>query len=152
MSYRLNNLFAFSAIRTQGHFIQFQGIANMVLEGQVYYWLIDMTKARHSMYWFLYDENTRVTQARELSIPQGCVETVWAFLEQINPYIHHLQRAVSLVDNEATPLAIELSVLTAGGNIAAIINTEGLCHVSPRLIMFFCHGGLQLRFVPILFI
>jgi hypothetical protein len=94
------------------------------------------------MYWFLYDENTQVTQAQELSIPQGYVKTVWGFLEQVNPYIHHLWCAVSLVNNEAAPLAIELSVPAAGGNIAAIINTKGLHHISPWSIMFLCHGGL----------
>jgi hypothetical protein len=83
------------------------------------------------MYWFLYDKNTWATQAQELSIPQSCVETVRSFLEQVNPYIHHLQYAVSLVISEAAPLAIELSMPAIGGDIAAVINTKGLCYVSP---------------------
>jgi hypothetical protein len=51
---------------------------------------------------------------------------------------------VSLVNNEAAPLAIELSIPAVGGDIAAIINTKGLHHISPQSIMFFCYGGLQL--------
>jgi hypothetical protein len=37
VSRRLNNLFAFSAIGTTGRFVDFQGLANGVLEGRVYH-------------------------------------------------------------------------------------------------------------------
>jgi len=126
------------------------GLANVVLEGRIYHRLLDIADQGHSMHWFLYDEAARTEQARELSVPEGAVGTVCQFLEQVNPYVGHLRHAVSQVSDEATPLAVELTVPPAGGEIAAVINTEGLRHVSPRQVVFFRRGGLQPRFVPIL--
>jgi hypothetical protein len=54
------------------------------------------------------------------------------------------------VSEQATPLAIELCVPPAGGELAAVINTENLRYISSRKIVFFRKGGLQPRFVPIL--
>jgi hypothetical protein len=150
MSRRLNNLFAFSAIGTTGRFVPFRGLANVVLEGRVYHRLLDIAEEGHSMHWFLYDEAARFMQAREQSVPQGTVEIIRHFLEQVSPYVRNLRHAVTQVNDEALPLAIELAVPAAGGDIAAIINTDSLRHVNPRKVVFFRHSGLQPQFVAIL--
>ncbi|KAF7113861.1 hypothetical protein CNMCM5793_004916 [Aspergillus hiratsukae] len=150
MSRRLNNLFAFSAIGTTGRFVPFQGLANVVLERRVYHRLMDVADKGHSMHWFLYDEAARAERAREQSVPEDAVNTVRQFLEQVSPYVRTLRHALTQVSDEAMPLAVELSVPSAGGEIAAIINTDSLRHVSPRQVVFFRRGGLQPRFVPIL--
>lgn len=150
MSRRLNNLLAFSAIGTTGRFVPFQGLANVVLEGRVYHRLLDVAGKGHSMHWFLYDEAARAERAREQSVAEDAVNTVRQFLERASPYVRTLRHALTQVSDEAMPLAVELSVPPVGGEIAAIINTDGLRHVSPRKVVFFRRGGLQPRFVPIL--
>lgn len=150
LSRRLNNLFAFSAIGVAGRFVRFQGPANVAIEGRVYHRLIDVANNGHSMHWFLYDEASRLERGRELEIPDAVIETVREFLETSNPYVHTLRRAVTEIDNDTTPLTIELSIPPGGQEIAAIINTDNLRHVTPRKIAFFRHGGQQPRFVPIL--
>jgi hypothetical protein len=62
-SHHLNYLFAFSAIGTTGRFVPFQGLANVVLKGQIYHKLRDLVDTGHSMHWFLYDETAQIEQA-----------------------------------------------------------------------------------------
>jgi hypothetical protein len=138
LSHHLNYLFAFSAIRTTGRFVPFQGLANVVLEGQIYHKLRDLVDIGHSMHWFLYDETARIEQAQNQSIPEETINIIRQFLEQVNPYIHNLCYAMGQVQDESTPLAIELTMPTSGGNIAAIINTNGLCYVNPQRVILFC--------------
>jgi hypothetical protein len=150
MSRRVNNLFAFSAIGTTGRFVQFQGLSNVVLEGRVYHRLLDVAEKGHSMHWFLYDETERVQRAQQLEVPVDVLQIARNFLTQVSPYVRVLSHAVSQVSEHATPLGIELCVPPAGGELAAVINTENLRHISTRKIVFFRKGGLQPRFVPIL--
>lgn len=150
ISRRVNNLFAFSAIGTTGRFVQFQGLANVVLEGRVYHRLLDVAEKGHSMHWFLYDETGRAEHAERLNVPQDVVPVVRSFLSAVNPYVRCLSHAISQTNEQATPLAIELCVPPAGGELAAVINTESLRQISARKIVFFRKGDLQPRFVPIL--
>ncbi|KAF5855654.1 hypothetical protein ETB97_008827, partial [Aspergillus alliaceus] len=129
MSRRLNNLFAFSTIGSTGRFVPFPGLADVVLEGRVYHRLLDLTDKGHSMHWFLYDEAPRAERAQEQSIAQDAVNAMHQYLEQVNPFVHSLRHAV------------ELSVRAAGGGIAAIINRDGLRHVSPRKVAFSAEGA-----------
>lgn len=132
LSRRVNNLFAFSAIGTTGRFVHFQGLANVVLEGRVYHRLLDVADKGHSMHWFLYDETGRAEHAKRLDVPQDVVQVVRSFLSTVNPYVRCLSHAISQTTEQATPLAIELCVPPAGGEIAAVINTENLRQVSAR--------------------
>ncbi|KAF7142191.1 hypothetical protein CNMCM5793_009538 [Aspergillus hiratsukae] len=120
MSRRLNNLFAFSAIGTTGRFVPFQGVANVVLEGRVYHRLLDVSEKGHSMHWFLYDEAARAERARAQSVAEDAVNTVRQFLEQVNPYVRTLRHALTQVSDEAMPLAVELSVRSAGGECVCV--------------------------------
>jgi hypothetical protein len=126
ISRRVNNLFAFSAIGTTGRFVQFQGLANVVLEGRVYHRLLDVAEKDHSMDWFLYDETGRADHAKPLDVPQDVVKAVRSFHCSVNPYVHSLSHAISQTTDQASPLAIELCVPPAGGKLAAVINTENL--------------------------
>jgi hypothetical protein len=85
----------------------------------------------HSMHWFLYDKTIRIKRAWIQSIPEETIHIICQFLEQVNPYIHNLCHAMDQVQDESTPLAIKLTMPTSGGNIAAIINTDGLHYVNP---------------------
>jgi hypothetical protein len=94
------------------------------------------------MQWFLYDEAARAERAREQSVAEDAVNAVRQYLEQVSPYVRSLHHAVNQVRDEAMPLALELSVPPAGGEIATIINTDSLRHVDPRKVVFFRRGGL----------
>lgn len=61
--------------------------------------------------------------------------TFWKL--RIPIYVHTLRHAVTEIDNDTTPLAIELSIPPGGQEIAAVINTDNLRHVTPRKIAFF---------------
>jgi hypothetical protein len=92
---------------------------------------------RHSMHWFLYNETAQIERAQNQSIPEEAINIICQYLEQVNPYIYNLHHAVGQVQNESTLLAIELSLPTSRGNIAAIINTDGLHYVNPRRVVLF---------------
>jgi hypothetical protein len=89
------------------------------------------------MHWFLYDETTQVEQAQIQSIPEETIHIICQFLEQVNPYIYNLRHAMDQVQDKSTPLAIKLTMPTSGGNIAAIINTNGLYYVNPQRVVLF---------------
>jgi hypothetical protein len=90
ISRRLNNLFAFSAIGATQGFVNFRGLANVVLTGRVYHRLIDLSEGEHSMRWFLYDETARNRQATEQDVPADLVQEVRALLESVNPYLSEI--------------------------------------------------------------
>lgn len=150
MSRRLNNLFAFSAIGTTGQFVRLQGQANVDLEGRIYLRLLDVADTGHRMHWFLYDERERGVRATEHDIPDDLLDGIRDFLTQVNPYVRTLQHAISQVPDQTLPLAVELSMLPAGGETAAVITTENLRQVGPRQVVFYRKAGLQPRFVPTL--
>jgi hypothetical protein len=62
VSRRLNNLFTFFTIGTTEGFVHFDGLANVILTGRVYYRLLDLSEGEHSMRWFLYDKTARDRQ------------------------------------------------------------------------------------------
>jgi hypothetical protein len=103
MSRRLNNLFAFSAIGTTGHFMKFQGPANVAAEGRVYHRLIDVAVKDHSMHWFLYDEAARLERGREHSVPEPIVDAVRIFL---NPYVSTLRHATNKIGDRVALLLL----------------------------------------------
>jgi hypothetical protein len=53
------------------------------------------------------------------------------------------------VQDESIPLVIKLTVLTSGGDVTAIINTNGLCYVNLQRVILFCQGGLPSQLVNI---
>jgi hypothetical protein len=57
---------------------------------------------------------------------------------------------VQEVADDTEPLAVELRIPPAGGEIAAVVNTDNLRQVQPRQVVFFRKGGLPPRFVPVL--
>jgi hypothetical protein len=112
LSHYLNYLFAFSAIGTTSCFVPFQGLTNVVLKGQIYHKLRDLVDIGHSIHWFLYDETAQIKQAWNQSIPEETINIICQFLEQVNPYIYNLCHAMGQVQDESTPLAIELTIPT----------------------------------------
>jgi hypothetical protein len=78
------------------------------------------------------------------------VTLVRTFLERVNPYVHSIRHGVDQVGSLAWPIGVELRVPPAGGEVAAIINTDGLRDVQPRQVVFFHRGGQLPRFLPIL--
>ena len=141
---------AFSAIGTTGRFVPFDGLANVVLEGRVYHRLLDLADGGHSMHWFLYDETERRRQASALDVPAHMVAVVRSYLDRVSPYVHSLRHAVQEVADDAEPLAVKLRIPPAGGEIAAVVNTDNLRQVQARQVVFFRRGGLPPRFVPVL--
>ncbi|KAE9372835.1 hypothetical protein N431DRAFT_483523 [Stipitochalara longipes BDJ] len=150
ISRRLNNLFAFSAIGATEGFVYFDGLANVVLTGRVYYRLLDLSEGEHSMRWFLYDEVTRERQGIAYSLPLDATQQVRDLLEAVNPYISTIRHTLDQVEDESIPVAVELRHRPADGELAAIINTQNLSTVHPRKVVFFRHGADIPRYVDIL--
>jgi hypothetical protein len=150
ISRRLNNLFAFSAIGATEGFVHFDGLANVVLTGRVYHRLLDLSEGEHSMRWFLYDETVRDHQGLEHGVPLDVIQRVRHLLESVNLYISTIRHALDQVEDETIPVGVELRHLPAGGELAAIINTQNLSTVHPRKVVFFRSGADAPRYVHIL--
>ena len=95
ISRKLNNFFSFSTIGTTEGFVNFDGLANVVLTGRVYHRLLDLSDGEHSMRWFLYDERARERGALTYKIPLEAVQEVLRLLESGNPYVSTIRHAVS---------------------------------------------------------
>jgi hypothetical protein len=150
ISRRLNNLFAFSSIGATKGFIRFDGLFNVVLTSRVYHRLLDLSKGEHSMRWFLYDETAREHQGIQFGVPLEAIENVRNLLESVNPYISTVRHAIDQVGDENCPMAVELRHLLAGGELAAIINTQNLTSIHPRKVVFFRSGGDRAHYMHIL--
>lgn len=101
------------------------------------------------MRWFLYDESARSRTATTKRVPLIAVEKVRNLLERVNPYVHTVRRAMSTVDPETIPIAVELRDFPADGEVAAIINMQNLSTVNPRKVLYFTCSG-QCHFMHIL--
>ncbi|KAJ5966636.1 hypothetical protein N7481_013350 [Penicillium waksmanii] len=132
MSRRLNDLFAFSAIGTTGQFVCFKGQANVVLEGRIYHRLLDVADTGHSIHRFLYNESERGLRARDHNVPSNILHGIRDFLSLVNPYVRTLRHTINQVPDQTVAIAVALSILPAGGELAAVINTENLRQVAPR--------------------
>ena len=150
LSRRLNNLFAFSAIGATEGFVHFGGLANVVLTGRVYHRLLNLAEGEHSLRWFLYDETARNRSAVEHGVPVDVIERVRVLLESVNPYVSTIRHALDQVADNQIPVSIELRHLPAGGEVAAIVNTQNLMNVHPRKVVFFRSGIDRPRYVHIL--
>ena len=126
ISRRLNSLFAFSAIGATEGFVYFRGMADVVLTGRVYHYLIDISEGEYSMCWFLYDETARHQYVCNLGISSHAVGQVQCLLESINPYLYRIHYIFDTVNSEATPFNVELQHHPAGGELAANVNSQNL--------------------------
>ena len=91
ISRRLNNLFAFTAIGASKGFQKFRfGLANITITGRTYHHMLDITAPHHSIHWFLYNEQERVTESHKWKVPPTWTAGVKTDLENCNPYVHHL--------------------------------------------------------------
>jgi len=97
-----------------------------------------------------YDETARDRQGIEQGIPLDVIQQIRDLLESINPYVSTIRRALDQVEDDSTPVAVELQHLPAGGELAAIINTQNLSTVHPRKVVFFRSGSDAPRYVHIL--
>ena len=102
------------------------------------------------MRWFLYDETTRDRQGIEHGVPLDTIQQVRDLLEFVNPYVSTIRHALDQVEDEAASVAIELQHLPAGGELAAIINTQNLSAIHPRKVVFFRSGVDAPHYVHIL--
>lgn len=54
----LNSGFVFTAIGTTGYFLPLNAFPNVVVNGQVYHWLLNMYQGEHLLQLFLYNKRT----------------------------------------------------------------------------------------------
>ena len=83
-------------------------------------------------------------------LKEDAIQEVRHLLQSVNPYISTIRHALDQVEDESTPVAVELQHVTAGGELAAIINTQNLSSVHPRKVVFFRSGTDTPRYVHIL--
>jgi hypothetical protein len=102
------------------------------------------------MRWFLYDETARERAEIEHVVPLDAIRPVRGLLESVNPYVSTIRYALDQVEDDGIPATVELKHLAAGGELAAIINTQNLMNVHPRKVMFFRSGSGTPRYVHIL--
>ena len=147
---RINSLYAFTAIGTTGSFIHVTGVSNVVVTGRIYHRMLNLNTPNHSFYWFLYDEDSRYTAAQQFQISRWILNNLTDTLRLVNPYIHQLQAAISMVSSDEKSFAIELDLPTTGGELAAIVQASNLTHIEPRKIVVFNKTSTQPRFISIL--
>ena len=95
ISWRLNNLFVFTAIGASKGFHKFSfGLANIAITGRTYHHMLAVTMPHHSIHWFLYDEQKCVTESHKWKVPTAWTAGMKTDLENCNPYIHHLWQFV----------------------------------------------------------
>ena len=70
-------------------------------------------------------------------------------LQEVNPYIRHLKRAIATVPREQ-PLFIEMVNEVAGGEVAAIVHFANVQQMHPRSILIHRSNKLGGRKVSIL--
>ena len=79
------------------------------------------------------------------------VESFRQLIEDVNPFLRSIRLALSDVDaSKSGPRTIALDQPTAGGEIAAIIETRNLQTIEPRRILYFRQSDEQPRFMSIL--
>jgi Helitron helicase-like domain at N-terminus len=147
-SRRLNNLFAFTAIGATKGFTHFEsGVSSVSITGRTYHWIFDVNDSRHSLHWYLYDENERVSEAGNRQVPNDWVDAVKTDLDRCNPYVHHLQQFHEIPDTVSTSL--ELSDFSSGGDFAAIMHAANSTTVTPRSILIRKNIDIAPTFIPI---
>lgn len=150
ISRRLNNLFAFTAIGASKGFQKFRfGLANVAITGRTYHRMLDITAPHHSIHWFLYDEQERVTESHKWKVPTTWTTGVKTDLENCNPYVHHLRQFASMWthDNETTA-ALELSDATARGDFAVVMHASNSTQINPRRILIWHNNDQDPTFIP----
>lgn len=150
LSRRINNLYAFTALGTTGKFINFSGLSNVVVTGRVYHRMLDLSTPKHSLHWFLYDENSRYMVGHEYHIPQTVIQNLSMMFHNINPYIVQLKAATNSVHSTTNPFSVTLDLPSQGGELAAIIHTANLTSVSNRQVVIYNSTTNQPRFISIL--
>lgn len=149
VSRRLNRLFCFSGTKVEGRFVSLPIPSNVAISGRVYHQMFDVSSGQHSMRWFLYDEQERLTTAERNGVPFQFVNVMHWHLEHVNPYIHQLQTALSTVTPGGS-FAVELKDPSVGGEIAAIIHSNNLTQISPRSVVIWHKSGSSARPISIL--
>lgn len=151
-SRKLNNLFCFSAIGVTGGFQKFEdGISSVTITGRTYHRLLDAASPEHSIHWFLYDELERERDGRTQHVPNPWIQAVKANLDEVNPYVHHLQAFRWHCSDE--PSVLQLSNFSINGDFAAVVLTENLANLRTRDISILSrsfpesNGWLGRRFI-----
>ena len=151
MSRNLNEAFSFSALQTTGRFVRFQGPANVALEGRIYHEIRDvMNHEGLPAHWFIYDNTARPGTDAEHRPPQETMHLVRQYLEHVNTFVNSFRSAADQVQDNTAPFAIELTVPPTGGDVAAIIHTDGLRHVDPRRVVIYGRADPRPQEVPVL--
>lgn len=96
-------------------------------------------------HWLIYDANARAGRSAEETI-----DLVRQYLERVNAFVDYFRSAADQVPNNTAPFAVELTVPPTGGDVAAIIHTDGLRHVDPRRFVIFGRTDPQPQRVPVL--
>ena len=123
---KLNGLFSFTAIGTTGGFAK--GLWGAVaVTGRVYHCILNPEEGAHSWRWFLYDNMGRSAEAESLEVPKELVEATRMMLEEQNPFLHSVQRAIESTKEQS--YSIHLDQNASGGEVAAVINVQNLAEV-----------------------
>lgn len=150
ISRKLNRLFCFSGSGVEGRFANLPVPSNVAISGRIYHQIYDVASGQHSMRWFIYDEQERLTTARQNGVPFQYVNSMRWYLEHINPFIHHLRAAMSASNSLNQSFAVELKDPGANGEVAAIIHSNNLTEISPRSVVIWHCSGSTARPISIL--
>jgi hypothetical protein len=135
ISWKLNNLFCFTAIGTSSSFQKFQtGVSSVAVNGRVYHRMLDITQPHHSMHWFLYDaELARKAAETTYKVPIPVVCPVKSILDSVNPYVYHLHCFFNYAED--CTISIELSDPPVGQDFAAIVHANNSTEDHPQHIL-----------------
>lgn len=136
-SRKLNNLFCFSILGVTGGFRNLPTPSNVAITGRVYHQILDLSHGEHSIRWFLYDDHMRNVHTRSQGVSPILVDTLRKFLENVNPFVHHLRAAFEGLDDSSIPIALELFTPTAAGEVAALVHANNIQRVHPRSILIY---------------
>ena len=150
-SRRLNSLFSFTAIGACKGFQKFHtGIWNVTITGRTYHHIFDITSTEHSLHWYLYDEQDRLSEATNRNLPASWINSISSDLQQLNPYVHHLhQFSTTWTHNPEAVTALELANVAPTGDFAAIMHASNSVHVGPRSIVIWHNSDDDPSFIPI---
>ena len=142
----VNNLFSFSSIGVEwpGRFELLEILSNIVITGRVYYRLQNIDQGQHPLRWYLYDEyhRTFTFQNFAFSLSLGFFQVMEQALQEVNPYISYLKRAITIIPREQ-PLFIEIVNEVAGGEVVAIIHFANVQQMYSRSILIHCSNKLD---------
>ena len=149
----INNLFTFAGIGVTGGFTNFShaiapGPPAIAITGRTYHLIRDTEYSRHSIHWFLYDEQSRRREAEDFGAHATVVQAITDDLNIVNPYVHQLHRFHGLAREHQ--LTLELKDFASNQDFAAVLHGTSSTAIHPRSIVIRRHGHCQPEFVNIL--